>query len=53
MTDCTDVCNAVMDRLEEMGFNVDLDVEEPDHGVVLKALSQVVFVKKEIEDGNI
>ena len=53
VTDCTDVCNAVIDRLEAVGFDfseeqlsdeTDCEIGEIVHDKVLDALSQVRFV---------
>lgn len=44
MTDCTDVCEIVIERLKNLGFTI---VDEEDHTDVIDALGHVKFVKKE------
>ena len=44
MTDCADVCDAVIERLLALGFEIDLD--EQNHDAILEALSDVAFVRE-------
>ncbi len=43
MTDCTDVCDIVVERLHALGFKVDNDDES--HDDILNALVEVEFVR--------
>jgi len=45
MSDCTDVCETVMDRLLALGFP--LSLEDEDHEDILEALRQVWFIRKD------
>ena len=43
MTRCPDVCDVVIDRLLELGS--ELDTDDEDHDDILAALAQVEFVR--------
>ena len=52
---CPDVCDLVIDRLLQLGF--ELDTDDDDHGDILAALEEVAFVRspdpdKEVRDGH-
>ena len=44
MTDCTDVCDVVMERLHYLGFEISDDDES--HDDILAALAETEFVRK-------
>lgn len=43
MTDCTDVCDVVMERLHYLGFEISDDDES--HDDILSALAEVEFIR--------
>ncbi len=45
-TDCSDVCEAVHERLNQLGFRFSGD---EDHSDILEALNKVEFILKEIK----
>jgi hypothetical protein len=45
--DCVDVCDAVITKLEEMGYDLTDDEDLVDHNKILEYLCEIEFVKKE------